>query len=274
MLKFGLIGWPVSHSLSPPMQNAGFKSAGIDAIYSLVEVSPEDMKQVIPEMKNEFSGWNCTVPHKQHIIEFLDDIDETARLLGSVNTVVNKNGQLKGYSTDGYGMEMSIKESFDQDIEGNSFLFIGSGGAARAVALYFATRGASKIAVLNRTVEKADDLIEEVKAINSNIEGKADNINNPALDPADYNIVIQCTSLGLKNGDPSPFDVSRLNRNQFVVDMIYKKTDFLKNAEEIGCKTADGSGMLLHQGVRAWEIWTSQKAPVEAMREALLQAMK
>jgi len=272
--KYGLIGWPVSHSLSPPMQNAGFNSAGIKADYSLVEVSPDKMDIVIPEMKNEFCGWNCTVPHKQHIIEFLDDMDETAKVLGSVNTVVNSNGKLKGFSTDGYGMEISIKESFNQDIAGNSFLFIGAGGAARAVALYFALQGAARIAVLNRTVEKAEALSKEISEVNAKIETTADTINSRDFDPTIYNIVIQCTSLGLHEGDPSPYDVSRLKPNQNVVDMIYKETDFLKKAQGLGCKTADGRGMLLFQGVRAWEIWTGKKAPVEDMRKALYDAMK
>ena len=273
MEKYGLIGWPVSHSLSPPMQNAGFNSAKINAEYCLVEVSPERMNEVIPEMVKEYSGWNCTVPHKQHIIEFLDEMDDTAKLLGSVNTVVNKLGKLTGYSTDGYGMAASIKEIFQQEVAGNSFLFIGAGGAARAVALYFALQGAAKIAVLNRTVEKADALVNEISAVNSSIETQADTINSKDFDPSLYNIVIQCTSLGLHEGDASPYDVSRLNSNQYVVDMIYKKTDFLRKAEDIGCKTADGSGMLLYQGVKAWEIWTGQKAPVEDMRKALLNAM-
>ena len=271
--KYGLIGWPVSHSLSPPMQNAGFNSADISANYSLVEVSPDQMNEVIPQMKNEFSGWNCTVPHKQHIIEFIDELDDVAKVLGSVNTVVNENGKLKGYSTDGYGMETSIKESFSQNIKGNSFLFIGAGGAARAVALYFALQGAAKIAVLNRTIGKAQDLIKEINSVDKSIVAEAAAIDSTDFDASLYNIVIQSTSLGLHEGDPSPYDVSKLNSNHFVVDMIYKKTDFLNKAEEIGCKTVDGRGMLLFQGVRAWEIWTGQKAPVDDMRQALYEAM-
>ena len=273
MNKYGLIGWPVSHSLSPPMQNAGFKAAGINAEYSLVEVSPDRMNEVIPKMKREFSGWNCTVPHKQHIIEFLDNIDETAKVLGSVNTVVNKNGHLTGYSTDGYGMEKSIQESFGQKINGNSFLFIGSGGAARAVALYFSIIGAAKIAILNRTVSKAEALAEEIKELDKGVSIVCDNMDAEKIDVGNYNVIIQCTSLGLHEGDPSPFNIDKINKDQFVVDMIYKKTEFLKKAEEKGCTVTDGRGMLLYQGVKAWEIWTGQKAPVEAMRSALENAM-
>ena len=271
--RYGLIGWPVAHSLSPPMQNAGFKAAGIEAHYELVPVSPEEMPDKIPEMVNTFSGWNCTIPHKQHILEFLDSVDRTAEVLGSVNTVVNDNGFLKGFSTDGYGMEKSVEESFNQKIKGNSFLFIGAGGAARAVALYFALEGAAGIGILNRTRSKAISLADEISAISSKIKVQTGSTDDYSLDTENYNVVIQSTSLGLKAGDPSPFDVKKLMPSQCVVDMIYKKTPFLEGARNKGCKTADGSGMLLHQGVKAWEIWTGQKGPVNAMRRALKNAM-
>ncbi len=272
--RYGLIGWPVAHSLSPPMQNAGFKAAGIDAEYSLVEVAPEMMDKVIPEMKTKFAGWNCTIPHKQHIIKFLDELDETAKILGSVNTVVNLNGHFKGFSTDGYGMEMSIKESFNANIKGNSLLFLGAGGAAKAVALYFAILGAKRIGILNRTVEKAIELKNEIQKINSIIEVEYDDMSAKNIDTSKYEILIQCTSVGLKAGDPTPVEMNIIHKHHKVVDMIYKRTEFLKMAEAKGCQTADGVGMLLFQGVRAWEIWTGKKAPVEAMRASLNDALR
>ena len=262
MKKFGLIGWPVSHSVSPPMQNAGFEAASVDAHYSLVEVSPEQMEKVIPQMKESFNGWNCTVPHKQHIIEFLDEIDETAKILGSVNTVVNSNGSLKGYSTDGYGMEKSLEESFGTPIKGESFLFIGAGGAARAVALHFALQGAARIAILNRTIAKAEALQQEITNIDKTVHTEVDTIDGSKINTDNYNIVIQSTSIGLHADDGSPIAIEKLNSKHLIVDMIYKDTAFLKQAKNLGCQTIDGKGMLLHQGVRAWEIWTGQEAPV------------
>ena len=269
MKKYGLIGWPVKHSVSPPMQNAGFEAAGINASYNLVEVSPDNMQNVIPKMKKEYAGWNCTVPHKSHIIEFLDEIDKTAEVLNSVNTVVNNNGRLKGYSTDGYGMEVSLKENFGTDIKSGSFLFIGAGGAARATALHFAMQGAAEIGILNRTVAKAEKLVDEIVAINSNVSAMADSLTPDKLKPTKYKVVIQCTSIGLKDSSVSPVTEGFLQKGQFVVDMIYKNTAFLRDAQRCGCETADGKGMLLHQGVRAWEIWTGRQAPVESMRNAL-----
>ncbi|MCM8534435.1 MAG: shikimate dehydrogenase [Lentisphaeraceae bacterium] len=273
MDKYGLIGWPVAHSVSPPMQNAGFTAANIDANYEKVAVAPEDMDDVIPKMKESFSGWNCTVPHKQHIIEFLDDIDPLAKALGSVNTVVNKNGKLKGYSTDGYGMQISLKESFNKDIKDASILFIGAGGAARAVALHFALEGAEKIAIINRSEDKAKKIAEEINILNPNTKADSDSLSCQKINLDDYEVIIQSTSLGLHADDPSPFDATSLNSSHLVVDMIYKETPFLKQAKEIGCKTIDGEGMLLHQGVKAWEIWTNEKGPVEEMRQALKKAL-
>ncbi|MCM8530599.1 MAG: shikimate dehydrogenase [Lentisphaeraceae bacterium] len=273
MNKYGLIGWPVAHSVSPPMQNAGFTAANIDANYEKVAVAPEDMNDVIAKMKESFSGWNCTVPHKQHIIEFLDEIDPLAKALGSVNTVVNTNGQLKGYSTDGYGMQISLKESFNKNIKDSSILFIGAGGAARAVALHFALEGAGKIAIVNRSVDKAEKIADEISTLNPNTKAVADSLDCQTISINEYEVIIQSTSLGLHANDPSPFDTTSLNSDHLVVDMIYKETPFLKQAKEVGCKTIDGEGMLLHQGVKAWEIWTNQKAPVEKMRQALKKAL-
>lgn len=273
MKKYGLIGWPVAHSVSPAMQNAGFNAASIDANYEKVAVPPEDMIKVIPEMKESFAGWNCTVPHKQHIIEFLDEIDPLAKALGSVNTVVNIDGKFKGYSTDGYGMEISLKESFGKAIKDSSILFIGAGGAARAVALHFALQGAGRIGIINRSVEKAETLATEVAELNSSVIAEADTLECLSLDLDNYEVIIQSTSLGLHAEDPAPFDATRLNSNHLVVDMIYKETAFLKKAQEAGCKTTDGEGMLLHQGVKAWEIWTGQEGPVEDMRKALKEAL-
>ena len=273
MKKYGLIGWPVAHSVSPAMQNAGFAAASIDANYEKVAVAPQEMDKIIPEMKESFAGWNCTVPHKQHIIEFLDEIDPLAKALGSVNTVVNTDGKFKGYSTDGYGMEISLKESFNKDIKGSSILFIGAGGAARAVALHFALQGAKRIAIINRSFEKAEKLQSEIQKLNPSVITESDTLDCNSLVLDNYEVIIQSTSLGLHADDPAPFEASRLNSKQLVVDMIYKETAFLKKAKEAGCKTADGEGMLLHQGVKAWEIWTGKQGPVENMRKALKEAL-
>ena len=256
------------------MQNAGFTEADLPCTYELLPIHPDSLSGEIAKLKDNFKGWNCTVPHKQAIIPFLDDIDETAKILGSVNTVVNSNGKLKGYSTDGYGMEQSLAESFNLKIKGQSFLFIGAGGAARAVALHFAMQGAAKIAILNRTVSKAQSLIDEISSIDSSILCEVSSISQPSIDLQAYNVVLQCTSMGLHQDDAMPLSLNLLNENQYIVDMIYHETPFLNAAKAKGCPSIDGRGMLLHQGIKAWEIWSDQKAPVDAMRQALNAALE
>lgn len=277
MNNIGLLGWPVKHSVSPQMQNAGFEASKLDFSYSLVEAEPEKLGEIFKgHINDSFTGFNVTVPHKENIIPFIDQLDETAKTLGSVNTIVKQaDGTTKGYSTDGYGMSMSLLESFGYHTQGGKFLFIGAGGAARAVALYFALNGAADISIINRTVSKAEKICDEIKNI-SNCETSAiSNEDYDAMDEAFQNadVIIQSSSLGLKEDDPLPISPSFLQARHKVVDMIYHETLFMKTAKDFGCDVADGRGMLLHQGAKAWEIWTGQVAPVETMRIALNKAL-
>lgn len=277
MNNIGLLGWPVKHSVSPEMQNSGFKAANINFSYSLVEAEPSKLGEIFTKNINDsFIGFNVTVPHKENIIPFLDELDETAASLGSVNTIVKqKDGTCKGYSTDGYGMSMSLLESFGYQTQGGKFLFIGAGGAARAVALYFALNGAADISIINRTVSKAEKICDEITKI-SNCDAHAiANDDHDKMDEAfqSADVIIQSSSLGLKDGDPLPVSPSFLQARHKVVDMIYHQTLFMKTAKDFGCEVIDGRGMLLHQGAKAWEIWTGQVAPVETMRTALNKAL-
>ena len=165
MKKYGLIGWPVAHSVSPAMQNAGFNAASIDANYEKVAVPPEDMIKVIPEMKESFAAGTAQIPHKQHIIEFLDEIDPLAKALGSVNTVVNIDGKFKVIPQMAMVWKFHSKEKFGKAIKDSSILFIGAGGAARAVALHFALQVLVRIGIINRSVEKAETLATEVARV-------------------------------------------------------------------------------------------------------------
>ena len=149
---FGLLGWPVKHSVSPPMQEAGFRAIGLDASYELIEVPPEQLAAKVAELKTRgFRGWNCTIPHKGGILACLDEVDPAARAAGSVNTVVHRDGRLLGHSTDGYGLEASVREAVGLAVAGQRFLFWGTGGAARATSAWFARRGAAGLTLVNRT---------------------------------------------------------------------------------------------------------------------------
>ncbi|WDE97237.1 shikimate dehydrogenase [Lentisphaera profundi] len=277
MLKYGLIGWPVNHSLSPSIHNPAFKEMNLNANYNLIECPPDDINSIIDGLKAEsYKGWNCTVPLKADIIPLLDWVDKEALACQSVNTViVQKDGKLHGYSTDGYGIETAIKEEFGISLNNKRVLFVGAGGAARAAAARIAKSGATAITVINRSEANAQLLLDTAKLMNPGCETQfiaSSDLSKHTKICQEYDILIQCTSLGLKDGDAQPFPSSLLHSSILVMDMIYKETPFQIAAKEAGCKTAGGLGMLLHQGVKSWEMWTDMKAPVEIMRKNLIEA--
>lgn len=274
MERYGLIGHPVGHSKSPAMQEAGFQALGIEARYELIDAEPTKLADVFQAMRKTHRGWNVTIPHKEAAVGLVDEIDDVARKLGSVNTVVNDGGRLKGFSTDGYGLEVALKEAFGFGFDGKRVCFLGTGGAARATAVYAALHGASRLLLVNRTLERAERLAEGVRAVG----GTADVLPLDATAAIaavlpEMDVLVQCTSLGLKADDPLPFPVELLPEGLPVMDMVYGRSRFRKLAGEAGHPNADGRGMLLHQGCRSFTLWTGREAPVEAMREALAQGL-
>ena len=273
MIKFAVIGDPIAHSLSPKMHNAALKELGINGIYEAVRVPLEQLPDFADCAKKNLAGFNITVPHKQNIIPLLDEITPGAAFAESVNTVTVKDGKLYGDSTDGYGLETALMESFGIPVADSNIVFIGCGGAAHAAAAHFAIRGAARISILNRSLEKARQLAEKLRAGYPGTETEAMPINDPeairsAMSGAQ--VAIQCTSLGLKPDDPAPIDPELLPDGICYYDTIYKRTALYRAAEAKGLRCASGLGMLLHQGARSLEIWTGRKAPVETMRAALL----
>lgn len=277
MEKYAVIGWPIKHSLSPQMQLAGFHALGIAADYEKLAVPPDQLADAVNKMRRRYKGWNVTVPHKQTIIPLLDTVEPTAAKIGSVNTIINRDGLLHGCSTDGWGLMTALKESFEIDLAGHSFAFIGAGGAARATAPYFAANGAASITVINRTLTKAQAICQLARNL-------APYCKTGSCTPGDVNqvrallqtadVIIQATSLGLNPDDPLPLDIQLLPTGKPVYEMIYRPTPFLRAAQARNCPSADGAGMLLHQGAKSLELWTGQQAPVNAMRAALHSAMK
>jgi shikimate dehydrogenase len=271
-LKYAVIGDPVAHSLSPQMHNAAFKALGINAEYVAVHVKEQELPLFAERARKEFTGFNVTVPHKNAIIPFLDSISDECKFTGSVNTVTNKNGILYGESTDGYGLETAIKEEFNIPVEGNRFLFLGTGGTVKAVSFYFSGKGAKELLFANRTVSKSRSLIDELARAYAETEYCCCSPEDVMLMDefvSRSSAVIQCTSLGLKPEDPSPLGDRFFRRGKYYYDTIYKNTAFLKIAGGKGCRTAGGLSMLLHQGAKSFSIWTGKSAPVEVMRKAL-----
>lgn len=260
----GIFGDPIEHTLSPLMHNAAFKELGIDYCYVPFHVKKEKLKEAVEAIRAlNMRGVNITVPHKEAVMSYLDEISEEAKYIGAVNTILNEEGKLKGFNTDAYGFIKSLKEE-NIFLKDKFILLLGAGGAAKAVAYGVLKEGAN-IFIFNRTPSKAYKIKQSFSQI-----GKIEVIEQikPEL-MAKIQIVINATSLGLKKEDPLPLDPSLLKKGQTYVDLIYTKTPLLKEAEKRGCKVIDGLGMLLWQAAKAFEIWTSTPAPVEVMKKVL-----
>ena len=280
MLKkkiYAVIGCPVSHSLSPVMHNAALKALGLDAEYIAVLVPKEELEAFTLDARKNLAGFNITVPHKNAVIPFLDEISRVAELSGSVNTVTVSDGKLSGVSTDGYGLEAALAESFRYVIRDSSVTFIGCGGVVKALTFHFALHGIRKIHLLNRTLETAEKLAATLKEEFPLLSVETASISDDEKVGTflnDSRLAVQCTSLGLKPEDPSPIRPELLPRDIFFYDTIYKRTKLYAYAEEHGIPAASGLSMLLHQGAKSLSIWTGLEAPVEVMRKALLDAAR
>lgn len=259
----GLIGYPVEHSLSPAMHNAAFEHLGLDYCYVTFLVRPDLLEDAIKAIRAlNLKGVNVTVPHKERVIPLIDMVDEEASFIGAVNTVVNDNGVLKGFNTDGRGFMESLRDA-GIDIKDKRVIIIGAGGASRAIGFYLG-KEARDLGITDIDKEKASRLINDLKKLKDNVY-----FVNSITDLKEIDIIINATPLGLKDSDPCPLDISMITGDKVVCDLIYRDTPLLKSARQRGCKTINGLGMLLYQGVLAFEIWTGQKAPIEVMREAL-----
>ncbi len=274
MFKLAIIGNPISHSLSPAMHNAALKELGIEGEYIVLETPPEKLEEKIHFLKsNNFRGFNITIPHKVEVMKYLDSIDDAAKTVGAVNTVViDENKKLHGYNTDVYGFIEAIPQELRTGLLNKKAAVLGSGGAARAVLAGLIQIGIQEISIFARNQEKAEELKEIFK---NNIK-----INCISLDEntdlSGFSIVVNTTPLGMKgeNEEVSPLSeksIATLSGNTIVYDIVYnpQKTKLLEYAERRGVKTINGLEMLILQGAKGFELWTGQKAPVSVMRNAL-----
>lgn len=264
----GLFGYPVEHSLSPAMHNAAFESLKLDCCYVTFSVMPGLLKDAVKAIRAlNLAGVNVTMPHKENVIPLLDKVDADASFIGAVNTIVNRNRKLTGYNTDGKGFMQSLSEA-RISIANKNILILGAGGASRAIG-YHLIKKASGVFIYDIDKNKAGKLVRNLNKIKGNVfsaQRLAFSVQNEDID-----IIINATPLGLKKGDPLPIDVKLIDRRHIVCDLIYKNTPLLQQASRKGCKTLNGLGMLLWQGIFAFELWTGKKPPVEVMRKALVK---
>jgi len=275
--KLAVIGNPISHSLSPGMHNPALKFLGLDYYYSSLKVEKNEFEDFIKKAVDEYVGFNVTVPYKSYILPYLDIVDDEALLSQSVNTViVESSGKLRGKSTDGFGLEMALNQTFGVNPSDVSLCFIGCGGAAKASAVHFLENGVRNVFFVNRTIANAESFSQRLfqKYPKSNIECCCLSDLKRIKKFLEFNpIVIQSTSLGLNNTDLSPFPESLFRDGLRVFDMIYHKTAFLHMAEKKNCLFADGRLMLLYQGALSFELWTGLKPPIETMKDALYKQL-
>lgn len=272
----GVIGEPIEHTLSPIMHNAGFQSIGLDYVFLAFRVKPADVQEAVNGMRAlNLRGLNVTMPHKTAIINHLDRVDLSAQIVNSVNTVLNKENLLFGFNTDGVGALKALKEN-GVELKGRKVLLLGAGGAARAIA-YALAKEADELAVLNRTVKQAQALAKMLeRSCNKKIASGSLSQNDIQINLQDSDILINATAIGMKpKPDESPVAPKLLRKNLAVMDIVYNplETKLAKDAKGAGAKVISGVEMLIYQGAASFEIWTGKSAPVEVMRQAVLNQL-
>ena len=277
MILTGLMGWPVTHSLSPAMHNAAFRAAGVDGYYALLPVHPARVGEAVMGLRAlGFRGANVTVPHKQAVIPWLDELTPEARAIGAVNTIIVENdGRLVGTNTDAAGFLSDLEEMrvFPESTSAAEAMVLGAGGSARAVAYALAQRGVT-VHVLARKPEQAHEL---AASLAPHLPQTSSLLHHPWSQLSDLaprsHLIINCTPVGMwphTNASPWPDDVP-FHADQIVYDLVYnpRHTRLMSQAEAAGAKAKNGLGMLVQQGALAWELWTGLPAPTPVMRAAV-----
>ncbi len=272
----GVIGDPVEHTLSPVMHNAAFEELNLDFVYLAFRVRREELREAIIGARSlDLQGLNVTMPHKNAVMRYLDEIDSTARSIGAVNTILNDEGRLMGYNTDGIGALKALEENGITP-NGKKLLLLGAGGAGKAIAFH-AAREVEELVILNRTPQKAKKLAEVLrKEFNKKINGDALSTEIMKEELRDADILVNATSVGMHpNIDQSLVPPSSLRPDLCVMDIIYTplETKLAKDAKAIGAKVVSGIEMLFYQGAASFEIWTNHPAPVKVMKQAVLNKL-
>lgn len=277
--QLGLIGYPIQHSLSPWIHGEFLDKANLQGNYKIMEIDINDsFAEKIEQIKNEgIMGFNVTVPYKQTIIPFLDELDDTAKQIGAVNTVVHQEGKWIGYNTDGIGYVRALEHAYPELFQNKSkkkVLILGAGGAARGIYHAVLTSGYMQIDIANRTKESA----EKIALLNKN-KAKTSILTLVEAEQrlANYDLIIQTTSVGMKpNTDQTIISLENVNPVAVVSDIVYQpiKTSFLQEAEQRGASIHFGHTMLLYQAQFAFEIWTKENVSTDQMDEELKKILE
>ncbi|MDO8684612.1 MAG: shikimate dehydrogenase [Armatimonadota bacterium] len=270
----GVFGHPVVHSLSPAMHNAALEELGLNCVYLPFDVDPAHLEQAVHAIRALGAiGVNVTIPHKEKVIPFLDEVSPQARLIGSVNTISNKDGRLLGESTDGEGFLQALK-AVGTNVKGKRAVVIGAGGSSRAVTYALVSHGAS-VTVANRTLERGEELARSINEITSSDDAHAVSLApeelKEAIEGAD--ILVNSASMGMwPDVDFTPCPEELLHPGLLVYDLVYNPlhTKLLQAAERVGAATISGIKMLVYQGAISFKIWTGRDPSVDVMESAAL----
>ncbi|MCH9016601.1 MAG: shikimate dehydrogenase [Chloroflexi bacterium] len=277
--RLGIIGYPIGHSISPIFQQAGLDHLGIDATYEKWEVTPEGVGDFVAGLRAPGTlGINITVPHKQAVIPFLDEVDEWATAAGAVNTIVNRDGRLTGHNTDGPGFLQALLVETGYSPDGTRALILGAGGAARGILLALVRGGVDSLVIANRTFERAETLAQ--LASENGVKSEAIPLAGDALTEAaaSANLIVNCTTMGMSHGPDehgSPISAAQIPATAIVNDLVYTPllTPILKEAAAAGATALGGLHMLVYQGVLSFQMWTGRDAPVDVMLAAATAEM-
>ncbi len=280
MAKYvGLIGHKLRHSISREFQQAAFDYLNLDVRYELWETDEQVLPQIIEGLHcPEKLGANVTIPYKEKSLCFLDELDEMARRIGAVNTIVNRDGGLIGYNTDGTGFIKALCQDAGFEPEGKRAIILGAGGAARAVGYALVEAGVASLTIINRTTERGEALASSLKSSGSEVRAATWRDGRTLQALAECDLLVNCTSVGMKNGEAEnqlPIDARLIPTRALVYDVVYNpvETPLLAAARQAGARTMGGLSMLVYQGAESFELWTGKPAPVDIMMAAAKKAL-
>ena len=272
--RLGIIGYPIGHSISPVFQQAALDHFQLDASYTPWEVAPEDLERFINDIRDpDVIGINVTVPHKESVLRLIDDIDDWALRAGAVNTIVNRDGRLVGYNTDGIGFLRGLRHSQDFNLNEKNILIIGAGGSARGVVLALSGEPVGHVIIANRTLSRAQALVSLALELGLSAQAVSLDWQELALAGVQSNLIVNCTSIGMAHTPEeklSPLLLHQIPPTCLVYDLVYNplETQLLREATRAGAATMNGIKMLVYQGAESFELWFKRPAPVQIMLSA------
>ena len=277
--RAGIFGYPLEHSISPYFQQAAFDHCGLDVRYEAWPVPPDGLGREVERLRGvDYLGANVTVPHKERVGQYLDELDPVAKAIGAVNTVVRSGSRLIGHNTDAHGFMEALRCEAKFDPRGRSIVLLGAGGAARAVVHALADAGVASLTIANRTLARAETLAGDLATRVATVEVVP--MEEAALARAceRVDLIVNATSLGMRHGPAetkTPLNAGAIPARSLVYDLVYNpaKTPLLAEAKVAGARTLGGLPMLVYQGAAAFVLWTGLAAPVNVMFDAARRAL-